>query len=760
MMIRSVKKVMAIVLVIVMVGLMSINVYAFDEALDKTADTYPVNHNMLMEEAANEFEIIQNCEVNSKAIDEIINDSSKGIDDLQDAILTTRSYNDGLATKHETNNIRLFKRALEIKYPEMTDIELGKTILLALGDTEKFVSTLPEEKIIEAIGYTAVVKTETFYKETVDGEKIEMSETDYYKEVSFVETLNTSENIVSRNSDDLLVATPTSLPAYVETEILDSYIKLTSTAYKTNPSYAQPGRNYFTIRGEVEWTRTPFTRDFDVLAIASSGNVDQDYQSYAYAYWLFNPTIDHGVEDWAYIGQNGGEGELSDVPALKIYNPSIYGVAIDVQVGLMRDTGDLQFAYVYYGISTQDDVTCQVGYAHKTLGFSDPSVSIDNGGSISFSIALTSTFNDYMGRAFTLFHESYTASLFSPTANAGISYNQGAPTFVWTSNNGPSQHYTLEIDYLGNGSYISRYIQNTSSYTLSASDWEMIKKDAPLISSGVKQIKWRIKISYVIYPEEDPYCSNWGTFTIVDVPLITTETLPKIMSSNRYTENVVSLCPGGYKDVVVTFESSGNRVIQTFGAMDTVLELYSSDGSKLLGATETDDDGYSRNAFFSYNFSANISYTIRVKFYSSSVWGNTKVVIVPTYHHDSYESAYGTYASTTVSWKLGYNRVALFRYKFDSDGIATFTMSATEDTFIYVIDPSSATAIRAYIGNNADSPNLYDDDAGDNLQGRVRKSVQAGKEYLVIISFYNPNTMSGDFSIISSLSITQSAIPL
>lgn len=344
--------------------------------------------------------------------------------------------------------------------------------------------------------------------------------------------------------------------------------------------------------------------------------------------------------------------------------------------------------------------------------------------------------------------------------NASITYNSNAPIFRWSLQSGNTQKFILEIDYLGNGTYKTISMSGGNTYQLSSTDWESIKNDAPFIGNGIKQIKWRIKINYSIYPNEAPYCTDWYAFTITGCPVTTQETLPIIAANNRYTEKVIYLDSGKYKDLYVTFATGGNRVIQTFGTKDTVLELYASDGSKLLGQSDTDDNGYSNNALLSYNFTANVTYRIRVQFYSSSQYGNTKLTIVPTYNHDSYDSAYGTYGTTTVSWSLSNNRVALFRYKFDSDGLATFKMSASSDTYLYIIDPTSTEIIAQYANSNYDVDNMYDDDSGGNYQAKITKRVQANKEYLVIISFYNPNTMSGEFSITSSLSPTLIPMPI
>lgn len=116
-------------------------------------------------------------------VQSIIYDASKGVADLQEAILEKKEYTEGLSNKFEIDNVDSFKSAIRLKYPEMTEVELGKTILLALGDEEDFISMLPEEKVVEALEYTSVVRTESYYKEGVNGNRIQMSETEFYAEL-------------------------------------------------------------------------------------------------------------------------------------------------------------------------------------------------------------------------------------------------------------------------------------------------------------------------------------------------------------------------------------------------------------------------------------------------------------------------------------------------------------------------------------------------------------------------------------------------
>lgn len=226
-----------------------------------------------------------------------------------------------------------------------------------------------------------------------------------------------------------------------------------------------------------------------------------------------------------------------------------------------------------------------------------------------------------------------------------------------------------------------------------------------------------------------------------------------IVRDSRYCEETATIAQtGGYIDFILHFRSSCNRVIQTFGIQDTYLELYTSDGTLVQGRTDTDDKGYGSNALLSYEFEEGKIYILRVKFYYTYVTGAVRIGIVPTYHHDNYESAYGPYGINTWGWSLSINRVALFRYKFSESGDVTFTMLASGDTYLYVIDPASTDPIVRYTGSNSGAKSLYDDDSAGNFQAEITKNVTANKEYLVLISFFNPSYMSGEFKIQTSFS--------
>ena len=154
----------------------------------------------------------------------------------------------------------------------------------------------------------------------------------------------------------------------------------------------------------------------------------------------------------------------------------------------------------------------------------------------------------------------------------------------------------------------------------------------------------------------------------------------------------------------------------------------------------------------SYELAANTTYILRVRFWSHYASGRIRLVIIPTYHHDHYESAYGPYNITSVSWSLYYDRVAMFRYKFTTAGNKLFTMTSSDnlDTCIYVLNPTSTAMTVRYNGTNQNADNLYVDNAGPAQPENLTKTVQANKEYVVFLAFYDPHTVTGPFTITTS----------
>lgn len=78
-------------------------------------------------------------------------------------------------------NVDVLRDELKKIHPQISDYELGKSILLALGDSEEFIASLPEEKVVEAVQYTSVVIDEVYLHELSSGEMVPISKERFYE---------------------------------------------------------------------------------------------------------------------------------------------------------------------------------------------------------------------------------------------------------------------------------------------------------------------------------------------------------------------------------------------------------------------------------------------------------------------------------------------------------------------------------------------------------------------------------------------------
>ena len=218
-----------------------------------------------------------------------------------------------------------------------------------------------------------------------------------------------------------------------------------------------------------------------------------------------------------------------------------------------------------------------------------------------------------------------------------------------------------------------------------------------------------------------------------------------IQGQDRYVEEKINLGSGGYKDFYITFAQGNTKLIQTFGSANTVLELYSASGTLLKS---NDDGGYSNNGFLTYYFTANVQYKLRVKFKSTSTYGNTKLAITPACGapkqglsaittYDDIRTAEGTSATWLTYAQPYYTRVLVFKPTVSGD--YKFEIESEFDTYLYVIDPSS-TASLVYNVN-------YNDNSGEGNNPLMTTYLTANVPYLVIYSAYNPASLTEDLDL-------------
>lgn len=208
----------------------------------------------------------------------------------------------------------------------------------------------------------------------------------------------------------------------------------------------------------------------------------------------------------------------------------------------------------------------------------------------------------------------------------------------------------------------------------------------------------------------------------------------------RYVERSRYLDSGECAEFQVTFNTTGSKLIQTFGNEDMKMELYSSSGTLLAS---DDDDGHGLNSLIRYYLTAGNTYKIKIYFYSSSISGFTKLSITPAYGAlgddvetlETYANIYSITDYTSYTWNTfaqqNYSRVITF--KPPKDGKYLFEIESDFDTYIYVIDPRSTDLL-------AEDENYNDD--GDGLDASLTIKLSANVQYLVIYSAYDPNSLS------------------
>lgn len=276
----------------------------------------------------------------------------------------------------------------------------------------------------------------------------------------------------------------------------------------------------------------------------------------------------------------------------------------------------------------------------------------------------------------------------------------------------------------------------TFTYSVPSSVWNQITNKY----GGIFTVDIAVRSYRSGSPVSGPYLSKFVPVTLTIHKSIS------MLSHNRYIEMLVKLDAGGYCNFTTTFATAGYKILQTFGTKDAEIQIYNSSGTLLAS---NDDGGYGLNAYIRHYFSANTTYTIRVKLHSASAYGETKLAITPA---NGILSANSTSLATfeDISGIVNSSNFTLTTYaapKYTrmvtftppSSGTYTFEIQSDIDTYIYVIDPRS----NEILIKGTD----YDDDSGEGQNPLLSKKLSAGVKYLIIYSAYNPNTLAQITSI-------------
>ncbi len=356
------------------------------------------------------------------------------------------------------------------------------------------------------------------------------------------------------------------------------------------------------------------------------------------------------------------------------------------------------------------------------------------------SATTLSEFCEYFSTVYTFSRNESLGELLSyhkmSVSDITFSMVEGLPSFSWTANGTSStlqnDRFDLLIYNYPNSNILKIENITATSYTLTENEWEQV------LNSYGNTYNVMVIAHQVSIPSTGGYYSENISVTKPSYNQ-SSSLVQNTYSSIKYSEQIITLTPNSYYDFYVTFGVTGQKLVQTFGTKDTVIELYSSSGELLVSASQTDDAGYSFNSFFSYYTYAETQYIIRVRFSNVSDCGTTKLVLLPATGSrgagvstiSSYDDILSITGTTSFVWN-SYSQLNLTRvitFTAPESGEYTFEIDSDFDTQVYVIDPRSSDVL-------VDSVD-YDNDSGDDFNAKLTKTLTPDIPYLIIFSGYN-----------------------
>ncbi len=292
------------------------------------------------------------------------------------------------------------------------------------------------------------------------------------------------------------------------------------------------------------------------------------------------------------------------------------------------------------------------------------------------------------------------------------------------------------VNFGGSGCYAQVYYKRTDG----KSDYYRMLYSNSIILDDIGD-----GISEVTLILSNIYNSDTSNFSVE------TSFIPRyeIAANARYTEYAGQLEAGQVAECIIKFSTGGSKVFQTFGTMDTYLFLLTRDDRTYLASS--DNEGYDKNAFMRYEVTANTEYILQVHNASGKA-GSTKLAISPTTWlidpsstTDSIEKFSDIWSVTgKTSYTLGtsttLNSTKVIAFTPPVSGDYTIQTVGSRDTYIYVVDPRSATRLLTY---------EYDDNSGTGNNALVEKYMDANVPYLIFYSGKNiqDSSMAGSIQL-------------
>lgn len=217
-----------------------------------------------------------------------------------------------------------------------------------------------------------------------------------------------------------------------------------------------------------------------------------------------------------------------------------------------------------------------------------------------------------------------------------------------------------------------------------------------------------------------------------------------------YAEKRPYIAAGETKDYKISFNTTGRRIVQTFGNLDTCLFVLDEHGQSIASAI---GNGYNGNSLITWEFKKDTDYILRVQNHDNTTGGDIKLsVIWDTRYATSYDTLYlpavdlGEYKASAEldnAYMVTFTptETATYNIKFipnvgDIFVAYFFEMSGTEMySTAFQLSPYTPNSVGGGASTQGlkDPVKVIDPGGGGGDDHVITRSLTAGKQFLLIV---------------------------
>lgn len=302
------------------------------------------------------------------SITSLADDSAVNLQTIANQTVLSETYEDengNIVTTY--SDLDIYINNVQAQYPDISDYELAISVYKYTGQEY---DGLPESVILNILDLDNITITDSYILVNQDG-------------------------TASVSSYD---AVP-----YADWTSSDGYMKI-STGYSLLGTSGSEKR--YSVWSMAKWLKYPAMALQDVFVLSTNGTFDDSYEENFVVSQTFKCTVGC-ANPYTYYVRTANTSKPQDFDLeleYKNYVPLIRFIPISPRCDYCQGPASDHFfmAYITYGVVTNRSINLQAGYAHKTLGFGDISISIDATGNLGFSIAPTAKISEYIARPVTI----------------------------------------------------------------------------------------------------------------------------------------------------------------------------------------------------------------------------------------------------------------------------------------------------------------------------------------------------------------------